>query len=61
MSRLDTVTSLGLIVFMLVCAAISGGALLLSVRSGEVISAWGWAALFVVTSLVAAWRFWSLP
>jgi hypothetical protein len=50
----------GLLVGMVGWAAVSGWALIDSVRKEERVSAWGWAALFAGTSLAAAWSFWRL-
>jgi hypothetical protein len=51
---------LGLLISMVGWAAVSGWALIDSVREEEAGSAWGWAALFGGTSLIAAWSFWRL-
>ena len=51
---------IGLLVGMVGWVTLSGWELLDSVRKEERISAWGWAALFAGTSLMAAWSFWRL-
>lgn len=51
---------LGLLVGMVGGAVVSGWALTDSVRKEEEISAWGWAALFAGTSLMAAWSVWRM-
>jgi len=50
----------GLLVAMVGWAALSGWELIDSVRKEERVSAWGWAALFAGTSLLAAWTLWRL-
>lgn len=50
----------GLLVAMGGWAAVSALALVDSIRKEERVSAWGWAALFAGTSLLAAWALWRL-
>jgi hypothetical protein len=50
----------GLLVGMVGWAALSGWELIDSIRQEERISAWGWAALFAGTSVLAAWTLWRL-
>lgn len=52
-----TAAALGLLVAMVGCAAISASAMMASVNEEDAGSAWGWAAVFLGTSLVAAWCF----
>jgi predicted permease len=41
-------------------AAISAWVIVASINEGDAGSAWVWAALFVMTFLMAAWCFWRL-
>jgi hypothetical protein len=50
----------GLLVATIGIAAISGWFMMVSVEEGDAGSAWGWAGLFLVISLVGAWCFWRL-
>jgi hypothetical protein len=52
--------SLGLLIAMAGIAAGSVWAIVGSIQVGDVASTWGWAAVFVGPSLVAAWCFWRL-
>jgi hypothetical protein len=52
-----TAAALGLLVAMVGCAAVSASAMIASVNEEDASSAWRWAAIFVGTSLVAAWCF----
>jgi hypothetical protein len=59
MSYVDA-TRLGLLGAMIGLAAISGLVLRVSLNEGDTGSSWVWASVFLLTSLIAAWCFWSL-
>jgi hypothetical protein len=58
--RFVNVPLLGTFLAMLALAGISALAMIASVREGDDTSAWMWAAMFLGTSLLAAWIFWRL-
>jgi hypothetical protein len=51
---------LGTLLAMVALAGLSALAMIASVREGDDTSAWMWAAMFLGTSLLAAWIFWRL-
>jgi hydrogenase/urease accessory protein HupE len=51
---------LGTLLVLVSLAAISALAMIASAREGDAASAWMWAAIFVGTSLLAAWLFWRI-
>jgi hypothetical protein len=51
---------LGTLLAMVALAGISALAMIASVREGNASSAWMWVALFLGSSLLAAWVFWRI-
>jgi hypothetical protein len=59
MSYVD-LARLGVLGAMIVLAAISAWGMIASVRAQDAGSSWSWSAVFLGTSLIAAWFFWRL-
>ena len=51
---------LALLVFAVIWTFVSGSMMVVSVYAGDELPAWGWAAMFVVSSLAVAYFFWRL-
>ena len=60
MSATMDVAYLFLLVVAVIWTVLSGLMVLASVYAGDEVPAWGWAALFVASSLGAAYSFWKL-
>jgi hypothetical protein len=52
--------SLGLLIVVVGCTAVSGMSLIESVYAGRAGSAWWWPAMFMGLSFFVAWWFWRL-
>ena len=52
--------NLALLLFAVMWAIVSGSMMLVSIYTGDELPAWGWAALFVASSLAVAYLFWRL-
>jgi hypothetical protein len=51
---------LGTLLALVSLAVISALAMIASVREGDAASAWMWVAIFLGSSLLAAWLFWRI-
>jgi len=57
---LASMVLVGLLAVAIVLAAVSAWGTIESVNAEDAGSAWGWTGIFLGTSLMATWLFWSL-
>jgi hypothetical protein len=56
--RLLEAVRMGMLVAMIGIVAISAAVVVTSINEGDSGSAWIWAAVFLLASVIAAWVFW---